>query len=174
MKSQSQSRLPFLLAALWPGLGQLSIGRTRVGICLCLGALGLADILMLGCMNPSSGGALASVQGPALLGWALLWAGGLIDLFIVLVLAPGRRERAQRLLKAGMVYLLRGDAVRAEGALSRSVFLGGGPAASLYLAEAEKAAGHGGRAGRRLAALAADPEAAPWTWETARARKGLS
>ena len=161
-------RLPFLLAALWPGLGQLVAGRVRAGTCLCLAALGLADAAMLGRMDPS--GPLASAAGPALLGWILLWAGGLGDLFLVLILVPGRRERARRLLKAGVVYLLRGDAARAEEALSRAVTLGAGPAASLYLAEAEKAAGHGGRAGRRLASLAADPDAAAWAWETSRAR----
>ena len=161
-------RLPFLLGALWPGLGQLSAGRVRFGTCLCLAALGLADLVMLGLMDPS--GALTFAAGPAFLGWGLLWVAGQMDLFLVLVLAPGRRERARRLLKAGIVYLLRGDAARAEEALSRSASLGGGPAASLHMAQAERAAGHGDRASRRLAALAADPGSAAWSWEIARAR----
>ncbi|GEM_PF-5287069 len=165
-------RLPFLFGMLWPGLGQLVAGRIRFGTCLCLGALGLADVAMLGLMDPA--GMLAPWKGPVLLGWVLLWASGLTDLFIVLILTPGRRERARRLLKAGIVYLLRGDAVRAEVALSRAVPLfgegGAGAAASLYLVEAERAAGHSGRAGRRLSALAADPGAAAWTWEITRAR----
>ncbi len=164
-----KKRLPFLLGILWPGLGQLAAGRIRAGTCLCLAALGLADVAMLGLMDPS--GPLAAAPGPAFLGWFLLWAAGQMDLFLVLVLAPARRERSRRLLKAGMVYLLRGDAARAEEALSRSVSLGGGPAASLHLAQAERAAGRGGRASRRLAALAADPGAAAWAWEIARARQ---
>ena len=164
-----KKRLPFLLGILWPGLGQLAAGRIRWGTCLCLAALGAADIVMLGRMDPS--GPLAVASGPALLAGALLWAAGLVDLFLSLILAPARRERARRLLKAGMVYLLRGDAARAEVALSRSVSLGGGPAASLHLAQSERAAGHGGRASRRLAALATDPGAAAWAWEIARARQ---
>ncbi len=158
-----RQRRAFGWGMLWPGLGQLQAGRTRSGTCLAMAGLGLADVAFCGRMDPSY--LLASWAVPAAVGWLLLWAGGLGDLFNLLVLKPSRQERASRLLRSGIAYLLRGDHARAEAALSRAVALKGEPCAALYLAEAERQLGRGGRASRRLQALAASPRGAGWQWE---------
>lgn len=159
----SLQRRAFGWGVAWPGLGQLQAGRARAGTCLAMGGLGLADMAFCGWTDPSY--VLASWAVPSAVGWLLLWAGGLGDLFNLLVLGPSRRERSARLLRSGIAYLLRGDHDRAEAALSRAVALKGESCASLYLAEAERQLGKGGRAARRLQALAASPRAAGWQWE---------
>lgn len=168
MSPKQQRRLAFSLGALWPGLGQLVAGRSRSGAALGLGALGLGGLALSGRLDPA--GPLAPFAESAALGWLVLWVCGLGHLLAALVVGPARRERSARLLRAGVAYLLRGDLPRASEALDRSVCLGGGPAASLYLAEVERAQGEGRRAKRRLAALAGDPAAQPWLWEITRAR----
>ena len=152
----------FLGAAFWPGLGQLSAGRRRLGLGLSFSALGLAHVAL----SPYGKAWAPS----AVLGWIALWAWGMGDLLAVLVVIPARRERADRLLRAGVAYLLRGDSARALGSLERAVALGGQPAAVLYLAEAERRQGHHRRASRRLSALAASPKGRDWRWEVERAR----
>jgi hypothetical protein len=158
-----RQRRAFACGIVWPGFGQLQVGRTRAGICLAMGGLGLADVAFCGWTDPSY--VLAPWAVPAAVGWLLLWAGGLGDLFNLLVLGPSQRERSARLLRSGMAYLLRGDHERAEAALSRAVALKGEPCAALYLAEAERRLGRGGRAARRLQALAASPRGTGWQWE---------
>ena len=159
-------RSPFVLALLWPGLGQLKAARRRLGLFLGLAAVPLSMRALWA--EPDFGISAASASSwaeSAALGWLALWAWGLIDLACVLVLAPARRARADRLLRAGVGYLLRGDSARARIALERSVFLARSPAASLYLAEAERRDGRGGRASRRLAALLRAGWASAWRWE---------
>jgi hypothetical protein len=112
----------------------------------------------------------ANWRGWMVLGWLGLWVGGQLDLFGVLVLKPARRERADLLLRAGVAYLLRGDATRAAGALGRSASLDQVPAVQLYLAEAERQLGRNRRARRRLADLAQGSRGDAWRWEIARAR----
>ena len=158
-----RQRRAFGWGILWPGLGQLQTGRMRSGTCLAMGGLALADVAFCGWADPSY--VLAPWAVPAAVGWLLLWAGGLGDLFNRLVLAPSRQERSARLLRSGIAYLLRGDHDRAEAALSRAVALKGEPCATLYLAEAERRLGRGGRAARRLRALSASPRGAAWQWE---------
>ncbi len=161
-------RLAFLLGTFWPGLGQLSVDRVKAGFGMALGALGLACLSIIGWRDPA--GLLGRASGPALLGWLLLWAVGIGDLLAILVLGPARRERAARLLKAGIVYLLRGDLSRASESLERAAALGGTAAAFLYLVESERGQGKTGRAARRLESLAGAPRAAGWQWEIDRLR----
>lgn len=162
-------RTSLIAGALWPGLGQLHAGRTRAGTCLAMGALGLADVILTGRLEPD--GFLAPWKVPALLGWLCLWALGMGDLVNALVLAPARRQRADRLLRSGIAFLLRGELARAAAALERAVALKAGPAATMHLAETERRLGKADRAERRLSALAVT--ATDWQWEIRRAREAL-
>ncbi len=158
-----RQRRAFGSGAVWPGLGQLQVGRTRAGTCLAMAGLGLADVAFCGWMDPKY--ILAPWAVPAAAGWLLLWAAGLGDLFNLLVLEPSRRDRAARLLRSGIAYLLRGDHERAEASLSRAVALKGEPCAALCLAEVERRLSRGARATRRLQALAASSRSSGWQWE---------
>lgn len=143
-----------LLGALWPGFGQLACRRARLGL-----ALGLAPMVLWIA-------AFRGFGGPAALAWLALWAWGIGDLVIVLWVVPARRERADRLLRAGVAYLLRGDLARAEGSLDRAASLSRLPAAALYLAQAERRLG---RKPTRLARLSQEVRGGAWRWEIERA-----
>ncbi len=155
-------REAWMLGALWPGLGQLALGRRRTGLVLSLGALGLVQAFLL-------------TSAPVgLLGWAGLWVWGMSDLLLVLVVGPARRERAERLMRAGIAYLLRGDLPRSSDALGRAVSIGGPVASGLYLAEAERLQGRSRRASHVLSGMEGSPRAEGWRWEIDRARSRAS
>lgn len=157
-----RDRRALMLGALWPGLGQLALGTSLPGTLLAMGGLALGLAVL---------DARVAWTLPAVLAWLTLWAGGEGELLNRLVFRPLRQERADRLLRSGMAYLLQGDSVRACSALSRADALGGSPAAALYLVQAERAQGRHAQADRRLTTLQARPRAAAWRWEIARAKE---